>query len=338
LGKSSSLQYGAMLIVSRKTEVALEFVWRLHDITPTIPIFWFRPEDLRSSSAANPAASLEEYLKADHTPDSLLVVDPGENFEILQNGIPDFGTLIDKLRGFAGTIILLARSVQNGRLLAAPRDVYELGDLEIDASINLLRTNLGNPAYATASESQIREMAQLMTCSPRAMIQAANLINNTGMTASQFLEMYQAGDEMKLRLFSKLDPVSQPPHNVSVIRRGIFNIKAFRSTFTNVFRILYQMYALGGTSVPRSIFSSIDRLDMIITIYLLKGHFLAVEDESNGTYTIHPLVYLTLRKLFESQRTQVEEDDIQEESKWLEEVALAFPKQYPDANNDDRSW
>src|SRR6266536_2444337 len=146
-----------MLIIFRKTEVVLEFVWRLHDVTPTTPIFWFRPEDLRSNSTANPSASLEEYLKADHKPDSLLVVDPGEDFVILQHEIPDFGTLIDKLRGFAGTIILLARSVQNGRLLAAPRDVYELGDLEIDASINLLRTNLGNPTYATTPESQLTE-------------------------------------------------------------------------------------------------------------------------------------------------------------------------------------
>jgi tetratricopeptide (TPR) repeat protein len=319
--------------------LVVEFVYRARELSPGTSFYWFRICDFRSPSTTTSACGeqLDEWLKSDHSPDSLLVVDPGAAFESLTKVIPDYGRLIDKLRNFEGTIILLARSAQNGSQLAALQDVFELGDLELQASINLLRNRLGPHAQSTSNESLLHEVVTMMACLPRAITQVADLINNTGMTVSQFLDLYQKGDEAKLRLLGRLDPVSRPDHSLSVIGKGVFDVKSFRKAHLDLSRLLYQLYFLGGISVPLTIFS-MDPLDMIITTNLLKGHFIVVEDASNQTYTIHPLVYLSIRKILEGERPQADENDVVEERKWFEDIILAFSKQYPDAKCDTRAW
>ncbi|KAF8866983.1 hypothetical protein BDZ45DRAFT_180354 [Acephala macrosclerotiorum] len=310
-----------------KTELVIEFVYRVRELSPATPIYWLRIEELQSGDV--PSAKAEE--------NALLVVDPGERFDLLLAGPPN-GRLVDKLKGFIGTVILLARSAQHGRELVSARGLCEVGDLELEASVDLFRANLGIDAHLISTESQIQEVAKLITCSPRAIIQVAKVINCTGMNLSQFLDLYKRGDPFKLRLFSQIDPFSYPDPESSVIGKGVFDVKLFRSTYRQFSKFLYQLFFLGGTSVPKAIFSSYDPLDMVIILFLIKGHFLVVEDASNQTYTIHPLVYLTIRNAIGLGRSESEAVDILEERQWYEDVVLAFSNHYPDAKSDSRAW
>ncbi|KAE8441173.1 hypothetical protein EG329_005802 [Mollisiaceae sp. DMI_Dod_QoI] len=312
-----------------KTELAIEFAYRVRELSPSTPIFWLRTEELELGEIPS--------SKTDTIALPLLVVDPGDKFEMLLSGKPN-DRLIDKLKSFNGTVLLLARSAQHGRELVSARDLCEVGDLELEASVDLFRANLGIDAHLVSTEKQIQDVSKLVTCSPRAIIQVAKVINCTGMNLSQFLDLYERGDPFKLRLFSKIDPFSYPDFDNSVIGRGVFDVKMFRNTYRHFSRFLYQLFFLGGASVPKAIFSSYDPLDMVIILFLIKGHFLVVEDSSNNTYTIHPLVYLTIRNAIGLERSESEGVEILEERQWYEDVVLAFSKNYPDAKSDSRAW
>lgn len=302
-------------------------MYRVRELSPATPIFWLRIEELQEGVVP----------KAEPNSQALLVVDPGDRFDILLEGGPN-NRLVDKLKNFAGTIVLLARSAQHGRELVAARDLCEIGDLELEASVDLFRATLGIDAHLVSTEVQVQEVARLITCSPRAIIQVAKVINCTGMNLSQFLDLYQRGDPFKLRLFSTIDPFSYPDFDGSVIGKGVFDVKMFRKTYRHFNRFLYQLFFLGGISVPKAIFSSYDPLDMVIILFLIKGHFLIVEDASDQTYTIHPLVYLTIRNAIGLERSDLEGPEILEERQWYEDVVLAFSDHYPDAKSDSRAW
>ncbi|TVY27605.1 Nephrocystin-3 [Lachnellula hyalina] len=324
-----------------KTELVVEFVYRIKDVSPTTPVYWFRPNDLLSSPSSPSKSSsvvsiqLDEWLDQSRGINCLLVVDPGDKFEDLLQTSVENGRVIDKLRLFPGTVIVLSRSLQHGSLLAGPHDVCQLDDLEVEASVDLLSGRLG--IQAQASPIELQEVVDLMTNLPRAILQVAALINGTGMTISQFLHLYRQGDAMKLRLFGRLDPVSQPDHTFSIVGKGVIDIKAFRNEFSTASRILYKMYFLGGTSVPHDVFSSSDQLEMIIMMNLLRGHFVLVENPVN-TYTLHPLVFLAMHRIIETERPETDEEDVKQEHIWFEEVVMAFSKFYPDASNEKRDW
>ncbi|KAH7419490.1 hypothetical protein BKA64DRAFT_611403 [Cadophora sp. MPI-SDFR-AT-0126] len=320
-----------------KTELAIEFAHRVRHISPTTPITWFSPDDLKSTDEEASRTQLEECLKSSCNPDSMLILDTGDAFDILLEANADSDRLIDKIHSFEGTVILLARSSQNASKITGSHGICELGELEVEASVILFRNHL-SPDASSASEAQIQEVVSLMAYLPRAIIQAAELISHTGMKVSQFLDMYQRADQFKIRMLGKLDPVSSPEQNVSVIGRGVFDVHKFRKTYHKFCQFLYQLYFLGGNSVPWKIFSSADPLDMVITMVLLKGHFLVTEDASNQTYSFHPLVYLAICNSLGTSELISTEDNITEEQKWYEDIVLAFSREYPDSNQDSRAW
>jgi len=114
-------------------------------------------------------------------------------------------------------------------------------------------------------------------------------------------------------------------------------VKAFRTKFPGASQLVYKAYFLGGRQVPEFVLSASDPLEMIITMNLLKGHFLMKEGPA-GVYTVHPLVCLAIRRILEGERPQAEEEDIKEERKWCEEAVVTFSDFYPDLDSDDREW
>ena len=323
-----------------KTELVVEFVYRVRQISPTTPIHWFCSGNFQTPSerSEDSPIQMDEWLSGSHGADSLLVVDPSDKIEELLEVDSDGTTLIDKLQNFEGTVILLTRNVQDGYRIAGPRGVCDLEDLELEAATSLLRDSLGTIAHDSTSEDEVTEVVTLLACLPRAINQVAAVINNTGMKVSQFLDLYRQGDKIKLQLLGKIDTVSPPDPSASIVGQGVFDIKEFRKAFPGPARILYQLYFFGGASVPRTIFSFVDKLDLIVITYVLHGHYLVVEDSKNQTFTIHPLVYLAMKSHIEDPESETDEAAVGEQRAWFEEVTLSFCQHYPDASVDDRAW
>ncbi|EPE27045.1 P-loop containing nucleoside triphosphate hydrolase [Glarea lozoyensis ATCC 20868] len=323
-----------------KTELMIEFVYRLRDVSPKTQISWFKSEDLlttpESNSSSTTGMQLDRWLKLEHNVDSLVVVDTADDFgKLLQKSEGD-GNLLEELKAFSGSVIVMARNTQTGRQLAGPNGLCEVGELDEEASTKLLRGSLGPLAHSTSSE--LEEVAQLMVYLPLAILQVGKLITSAGMTVAQFLYLYKSSPSMKLRLFGKVDRFSNPDPRFSVTGQGVVDVRAFRSEFPDATRILFQLYYLGGDLVPLALFSATDPLDMLIIMFILKGHFFVAEVGSSGTYTLHPLVCLAMQNLFKSVRPETDKEDVVQERKWFEEIMITFSEWYPDAESEDRAW
>jgi len=206
--------------------LVVEFVYRIRDVSQTTAIYWFRLDDFPSNHTGTLSAAgvqLDKWLKQSRGTNCILVADAGDSFEDLLQPTSEHGRLLDKLHLFDGTLILLARSMQHGCLLAKPRDLCEVGDLDVEASIDLLSAKLRTQVQGSLNE--LRDVVKLLSYLPRAILQVAALIDATGMTIAQFLQLYQKGDSSKLRLFGKLDRAPRPDHNFSVVGTGVIDSK-----------------------------------------------------------------------------------------------------------------
>ena len=299
-------------------------------MAPATSIAFFAQEDLLSPNSHPQGSPLDEWFTLNRDSSCLVVVDPGDEFEILLESMPGGDCLIDKLRRFNGSIILLARTLQDGGLLASPRNICALHGLEEEASVKLLRDSLGLQAYGMATDNQLREAVSFLSHVPRAIIQVSSLINNAGIQLSQFLDLYDKGDQFKLRLFRRQEPGLKIDEKFSITSRGVFDVKKFRRRYKWATKVLYQLYYLGGATIPGSLLPFYDQLDLLIAIGVLKGHFVITDKAGDGTCTVHPLVFLAIKKFLEGNRTG-ETLEVEEEQTWHTEIMSEFSKQYPDS-------
>jgi tetratricopeptide (TPR) repeat protein len=280
---------------------------------------------------------LEDWLRGLHDPGSLVVVDCGDRSDLFEI-TSERGSFIDHLRKFEGTVILVSRNARHGSLIARPHEICEVKELDLDSCVTLMCHNLEPYAHDASNEREMEEVVKSLSCIPRAIIQVTKVINSTQMTVSQFQEMYSTGEAFQLRLFGKIDGYSRPDHNLSVIGKGVFDLRSFRKMHAEPSRLLYQVYYLGGRSVPCALVATEDPLNKILLMLIVKAHYMIIEDESTQTFSIHPMVYLAMRKALGGERPLSDESDILEERKWYDEAVLAFSKHYPDANCESRAW
>ncbi|TGO47076.1 hypothetical protein BOTNAR_0546g00030 [Botryotinia narcissicola] len=304
-----------------KTELITELVYQIREASPA-SIYWFGPGNLLAPSVDG-HEPLENWLRPGRDSASLLVVDVGDNFDFLLQQT-EHGRLIDRLQRFEGAIILITRTKSNGCLLSGPHNIFEVGCLELEPTMCLLRDRLTVDLFDNSTDEQLREIALLVNCLPRAIVQVSNLLNDTSMKLSQFISIYRTNDQFKLRLLSSVAPLFTISEEESVIGKGVMNARHFRLTYPMAARILHHLYYLGGYAVPRSIICSlVDPLDLIVVMCILKGNFLVTEDDTSETYSMHPLVFLSLKK---------------QELEWYTQAVVAFGNHYPDSNSKDREW
>lgn len=319
-----------------KTELITELVYQIREASPA-SIYWFGPGNLLAPSVDG-HEPLEDWLRPGRDSASLLVVDTGDNFDFLMQHT-EHGRLIDRLQSFEGAIILITRTKSNGCLLSGPHNIFEVGCLELEPTMCLLRDRLTVDLFDNSTDEQLREIALLVNCLPRAIVQVSNLLNDTSMKLSQFISIYRTNDQFKLRLLSSVAPLFTISEEESVIGKGVMNARQFRTTYPMAARILHHLYYLGGNGVPRSIICSlVDPLDLIVVMCILKGNFLVTEDDTSETYNMHPLVFLSLKKVITSERPETEESETEEELEWYTQVVVAFGNYYPDQSSKDREW
>lgn len=323
-----------------KTELVVEFLYRARQVSPNTPVFWFGPDNIRSGESTPKTVAdsyLEDWLLGQQDPKSLLVVDVGDRSGLFESS-SDRGSLIYHLQNFQGTVILISRNGRDCNLIARPHEVCEIRALELDACVKVMWDHLGVYARDASTEREMQQVIKSLGLHPRAIVQVTKVINSTQMTVAQFYEMYSTSESFQLRLFSNIDPYSMPDHDTSVIGRGIFDLRTFRKSNTDQSRLLYQTYYLGGKTVPSSLVTTSDPLDKILLMLIIKAHFMIDEDVVNDTLSVHPMVYLAMRKALASERSLSEEAAMLEERKWKDEVVVKFSKHYPDAHINNRKW
>lgn len=149
-------------------------------------------------------------------------------------------------------------------------------------------------------ESEIHELTSLLGHLPLALVQAAAFMQENMMTISEYLELYRDGDETQMELlcepFEALGRDSEIPNAVAATL--MISINQIKERNPRAVEILSLMGFLDRHEIPKVFIERKKErpLDLAKALGILKAFSLIVEGGVQGTYSMHRLVQLVVRK------------------------------------------
>ena len=142
---------------------------------------------------------VKEWFESDASGQWLLIIDNVDDTGLLYPSNPDRIRHADYLpRSETGSILLTTRNGKVGHEFAAAHNVLTLAGMNVEESVSLLSTRLGD----NQSEESLKELTEELGQIPLALVQAASFINQNNMTVGRYLQLYRQSDSTKIQLLS----------------------------------------------------------------------------------------------------------------------------------------
>lgn len=213
-----------MLIPHRKSQIAIEYCWRVHEDKPTGHIFWATASTARSlisgyreiaegldlASSKDPDGDVlqrvHRWLKDESNLPWLFVLDNADDLETFfptpSSSADGEGFATEYLPfGLLGTVIIITRDARVASRTVAPQFHIQVPPLSSGEAQELLRRHI------TVSDGSLDEVSsqlvQELDCLPIAIMQAAVYINENNTTAAEYLENFLANALERQDLLSR---------------------------------------------------------------------------------------------------------------------------------------
>ncbi|KAL1965117.1 hypothetical protein VTN77DRAFT_6030 [Rasamsonia byssochlamydoides] len=204
-----------------------------------------------------------------------------------------------------------------------PRDLIEVKPMTELESTDLIKSKLTNDS-SHDSEPEISELANLLDHLPLALVQAAAFMQQNMISISEYLALLKDGEETQMDLlceaFQTLGRDSQVPNAVATTM--MLSINQIKEKHPRAIEILSLMAFLDRQEIPKVFVQrKQDRLlDLTKALGVLKAFSLITEGQTPGTYSLHRLVQLVIRKWL-----ALEGRDQEYAHKALKKVDALFP-------------
>lgn len=315
---------------SRKSHIAIQFAYLLRENRPEVSVFWIHAsspdriyEGFRriAHECDIPGAEDEDkdvlsLVKAWLESTSqrwLLIIDNADDLSLFS---PSNTTLQgkDSNTSFEPTLCIsdyLPESSQGSILITTrnraaavafnggrPQDLIEVKPMTELESTDLIKSKLTNDSLE--SESEINELADLLDYLPLALVQAAAFMQQNMISVSEYLALLKDGEETQMDLlyeaFQTLGRDSQVPNAVATTM--MLSINQIKERQPRAIEILSLMAFLDRQEIPKVFVQrKQDRiLDLTKALGVLKAFSLITEGKTPGTYSLHRLVQLVVRK------------------------------------------
>ncbi|RDW87375.1 hypothetical protein BP5796_03069 [Coleophoma crateriformis] len=343
-----------------KSQIAIEYSYRLRDNEPQIWVFWVHAATAErfEQSYRTIAAKLELPSWDDPKTDIfglvlrwLSDIDSGRWFMILDNAddltvfCPGRKQRSQDSETTSTTISLLSYipRTTNGSLLVTTRDrgaaawigsgytsVIRIGVMKLYEAKLLLRFKIPDTG---SIESQETELVEELECLPLAITQAAAYISRLTpwMTVSKYMQLYRQGDTDKIRL---LDEESgdhrrdlSVPH--SVIRTWQISFDQIRKQHPEASKLLSLMAMLDRQGIPEYLFYPHyqDTLSFGNAVAPLNEFSLITIEKEGNSFEMHRLVQLATKRWLDSNK---------ELEKWQEMAMKILSDAFP--NGEPSNW
>ncbi|KAL1985939.1 hypothetical protein VTN96DRAFT_7204 [Rasamsonia emersonii] len=338
-----------------KSHIAIQFAYLLRESRPEVSVFWihasspdriyegFRKiahecdipgaededEDVLSLVKTWLESTSQRWLLIiDNADDMSLFLPSNTTYQGKDSSIPFEPTLCisDYLPECSqGSILITTRNraaavaFNGGR----PRDLIEVKPMTELESTDLIKSKLTNDS-SHHSESEINELADLLDHLPLALVQAAAFMQQNMISVSEYLALLKDGEETQMDLlceaFQTLGRDSQVPNAVATTM--MLSINQIKGKQPRAIEILSLMAFLDRQEIPKEfVQKKQDRiLDLTKALGVLKAFSLIAEGQTPGTYSLHRLVQLVVRKWL-----ILEGQDREYAEKALEKVDALFP-------------
>lgn len=198
-----------------------------------------------------------------------------------------------------GSILITTRNRAAGVSFTrnSPADLIEVQTMSERESTGLIKSKLTDNI---AHESEIHELTSLLEHLPLALVQAAAFMQENVMSISEYLELYKDGDETQMELlcepFEALGRDSGIPNAVAATL--MISINQIKERNPRAVEILSLMGFLDRHEIPKAFIERKKErpLDLVKALGTLKAFSLIVEGGVQGTYSMHRLVQLVVRK------------------------------------------
>ncbi|KAF4625403.1 hypothetical protein G7Y89_g12766 [Cudoniella acicularis] len=207
-----------------KTQLLLEFVYRIKDEHKNCSVIWIPATNMESlyqtyldiaqllgipaweDKEADVKKLVEEYLSRDDAGQWLLVFDNADDIDMWiakpGSGAQESGGLIDYLpRSKQGSIMFTTRDRKTAVKLAQ-ENIVEVQEMNEELSVLLLQKCLVNPDLVKNRQDATALLIEL-TYLPLAIVQAAAYINENGITLAEYLLLLEEQEEEVIDLLSE---------------------------------------------------------------------------------------------------------------------------------------
>ncbi|KAF2753659.1 kinesin light chain 3 [Pseudovirgaria hyperparasitica] len=332
-----------------KTQIAVEFAYRMMDERKDFSVFWTDATDSesllqsyraiaekldipgRDEKSADVIRLVHANLNQESTNPWLLVLDNIDDMHMWAfhqtKGTED--RLVHHLPSNPKGSILFTTRNRKVAVKLSQQNVIKIGELQPQVSLRLLRMRLAEPQLTSdfaIEETLLEALANL----PLAIVQASAYINTNGITIAAYLKLFKEQDETTMALLSEgFDDEGRYPgtHN-TIATTWLISFEHIRRDNPTAADYLSFMACIEPKDIPLTLLPcGASRKQHLDAIGILHAYSFVAWRNMNQSLDVHPLVHLATRNWLSKHdllRT------------WTEKTIAHLADQFPSINHNKR--
>lgn len=311
----------------RKSQIAIELAYRIRAEAPWLSVFWVHASsaerfregyysiakeiDIRMNDEKHDRMLLvKNWLEKEYR-EWLMVIDNADEPSLFasEGGVQsNFNTnspsTNDSIVGYLpecshGSILVTTRDRTAGVKFtrSRARDLIKVETMTEAESKSLIKSNL---TEHIPEESEMRELAELLDHLPLALAQASAYMQENSLSISEYIELYKENDETRMDLlcepFETLGRDTKVPNAVATTLN--VSISQIEKLDPGAIEICSLIAFVDRHDIPKSLVQhKVKRqLDLTKALGTLKAFSLINTNQERGSFSIHRLVQLVMRK------------------------------------------
>ena len=314
-----------LIVSSRKSQVAIELAYQIHNESPQVSVFWIHASSIDrfrecccniadecdipggNGEKCDKMSLFKKWLEKEPR-EWLLIVDNADEAslftpkgELSQNKSKAGAepSILEYLpESPRGSILITTRNRAAGVRFTKSRatDLVEVQTMTEEESSCLIKSTLTDHI---PTDSETHELAGLLCHLPLALAQAAAFMQENILTVNEYIELYKDSDETQMDLLSEPFVTlgrDSAVHN-AVVTTFIVSINQIKERDPKAIEILCLVAFVDQHDVPKSLIQGKLKRPLELTKALgtLKSFSLITTNE-RGNFSLHRLVQLVMRK------------------------------------------
>ena len=325
-----------------KTQIALEFAFKLQELSPEHSVFWVRASDLTSFERAyreigqrlkipgldDDKADVKELVSTRLSQESvgkwMLIVDNADDFGMLYNRAEESSgsRALHEYLPFSpyGAILFTTRDREAATRYAGS-NVIEIEEMNEAESRNLLKASLQNQRLVE-DEGGTTKLLKLLANLPLAIMQAVAYLNAKVVTIAEYLGIYQESSDSVIKLLSKdfEDRRRYPGIKNPIATTWLISFEQIRLRDPLAADYMAFMCCIKEEDIPRDLLPRAPQFEQTEAIGTLKAFGFIKKRLNRNSYDMHRLVHIAMQSWLKMNN---------ELTLWkktaLEQIANAFP-------------
>ncbi|RWA07116.1 hypothetical protein EKO27_g7979 [Xylaria grammica] len=346
-----------------KTQIAIEYAYRLRDKYPDMSVFWVRASSVDQFRQSFHSIALECGIPGHNDPKSdvlplvkkwlerndqgwwAMIIDNADDAQLFFSTQPDSGSdsRNDYLSKYIpecspGSIFVTTKNKQVGIRLTKGMSSIEICKMDNDESQQLLRSNLGEEV---TTPTNLLELSSQLEHLPLALAQASAFIQEKSITVDAYLELLNESDQHLINLLSEefetVGRDSGATHAVAATLSLSFEQIERQDALASELLSLMSLFDRQG--IPMEFLSdfikrreghshqeNVHNVQLVKALGVLKAYSLVTEKKDND-FDMHRLVQLATRKWLVAKETM---------SRFAGEALLTISHCYPYCEHETR--